>query len=322
MKIGQIYNVDAFKEFKDSASVAGFTDSATGVVLARHLTAVDPRILEKKYPDLSFVNSGVSVDNTGGDAARIQTLRLLGQGEYSRNGDRDGNKGKISLTAEDSFLKVDSLYAEAEWNDSDVRVADMQNVNLPSRYFAEKQKIYMQTVDQYGLVGFDNGTGLLNNTDFTASSASGAIGSLSAQAMYDEIASLITDQNDSVNNTAEYKANRVMMPTRVYNKLKVTMLNTANGSSTVLKALRDNFPEVEFYDTFRADTVANGGNLTTSATVAYSNNEEAIKMRIPQALTIGKIVQISSFRHHVESMARVAGLDILETTSGRILTGL
>lgn len=322
MKIGEIYNVDAFERFLDSGAQVGFSDSATGVVLARHLTKVDPRILEKKYPELAFVNAGVTVDNSGGYASRIQTLRLMGQGEFSVNGDKDGNKGKISLTAEDNYIAVDNLEAQAEWTETDVRVAEMQNINLPQKYFAEKQKIYMQTIDAYGLVGYAGSKGLLNNAHFTASGAGGAIDTLSAQEMYDEIAGLITDQNNAVNNTAEYKANRVMMPTRVFNKLNVTMLNTAGSTASVLKALRDNFPEVTFLSSFRGDTTANGGSLATSATVAYNNSSDSIVMRVPQALTIGEITKISSFRYHVESMARVAGIDILETTSGRILTGL
>lgn len=322
MKIGNIYNLDAFEGFLDSASQQGFQDSNSGVVLARNLTAVDPKIFEKKYPELTFVNSGITVDNTGGHVARIQSLRLLEKGEFSVNGDKDGNKGKISLGAEDSFLAVKTLEAESEWTEQEIKRAELQNINLPSQFVTVHNKTYLRTIDKIGLVGHADTKGLLNNADFTSSSASGALGTLNAQGMYDEISELIEAQNNAVNNTAEYKANRVIMPTRVYNKLNVTMLNTANGSSTVLKALRDNFPEIEFQSTFRADTVANGGELASSAVVAYNNSSDAMVMRIPVPLQIGKIVQTSSFRHHVESVANVAGLDILETTSGRILTGL
>lgn len=322
MKIGQIYNLDAFQEFLDSGNVSGFKDSYAGVVLARNLTAVDPKIFEKKYPELTFVNSGITADNSGGYVSRIQSLRLIDQGEFSVNGDKDGNKGKISLNAEDNFLAVKNLEAQSEWTETDVKTAELQNINLPSRFVETHNKVYLRTIDRIGLVGHADTNGLLNSSDFTATSAGGAIGTLTPQEMYDEVSGLIEAQNNAVNNTAEYKANRVMMPTRVYNKLNVTMLNTANGSSTVLKALRDNFPEITFQSTHRADTTANGGDLATSATVAYNNSSDAMVMRIPVPLQIGKIVQISSFRHHVESVARVGGLDVLEATAGRILTGL
>jgi len=322
MKIGQIYNLDAFQDFLGSASKAGFKDSYAGVVLARNLTAVDPKIFEKKYPELTFINSGITADNSGGYVARIQSLRLIDQGEFSVNGDKDGNKGKISLNAEDNFLAVKSLEGQSEWTESDVKTAELQNINLPSRFVETHNKVYLRTIDKVGLVGYSDTKGLLNTTDFTATSAGGVVSTLTAIEMYEGVSELIEAQNNAVNNTAEYKANRVLMPTRVYNKLNVTMLNTANGSSTVLKALRDNFPEITFTSTFRADTAANGGDLSASATVAYNNSSDAMVMRIPVPLQIGKIVQISSFRHHVESMARVGGLDILEKTAGRILTGL
>lgn len=322
MKIGQIYNLDAFQEFLDSAKVQGFKDSAAGVVLARNLTAVDPKIFEKKYPELTFVNSGIDVDNTGGYVSRVQSLRLIDQGGFSVNGNKDGNKGKISLEGEDNFLAVKELDAQSEWTQSQVRTAELQNVNLPSRYVQAHNKTYLRTIDEIGLIGYEDTDGLLNTADFVAGAAADVIENLTPQQMYDEVSDLITDQRDAVNNTPEYMANCVMMPVRVYNRLKKTMLNTANGSSTVLKALQDNFPEVKFQSSFRADTVANGGSLTASSTVAYNNSNEAMVMRIPVPLQIGKIVEISSFRHHIESMARVGGLDILETTSGRILNGL
>jgi len=49
MKIGNLYNLDKFKQFMDSGKRVGFTDAYAGSVLARNLTAVDPQIFEKKY---------------------------------------------------------------------------------------------------------------------------------------------------------------------------------------------------------------------------------------------------------------------------------
>ena len=45
-------------------------------------------------------------------------------------------------------------------------------------------------------------------------------------------------------------------------------------------------------------------------------------MRIPQPLTIGEIIKVGSFDFHVDSKYRIAGLDVLENTAGRLLTGL
>ena len=317
MKIGNAYNLDSIQGFLDSGKVAGFSDSYAGNVLARNLTAVDPKIFEKKFPELAFVNSGVQADNSGGYARRIQSLRLQDLGGFSTAGDASGNKGKISLAGEDSFLKVIERESHSIWTDSEIQEAELQNINLPARYVQTHNKIYMREIDSIGFIGIDGNTGLLNNAGFTSGGAAGAIGTLTAIQMYDEISALINDQRTAVNNTPEYSANRVVMPVGVMNTLQVTILNTAAGSSSVLKALQDNFPDVQFTSTERATLV--GG---TSRTVAYSNSDEAMVMRIPQPLTIGEVIKTGSFDFKVDSKYRIAGLDVLESTSGRILTGL
>lgn len=322
MKIGQIYNIDQFKRFLDSGKAQGFQDAAAGVVLARSLTAVDPKIFERKFPELSFINSGINVDNSGGFARRIQSLRVADQGGFSTAGDASGNKGKISLAGEDSFLKVVGRESHSIWSETEIKEAEMQNINLVSRYIEAHNKIYLRELDQIGYLGVPDtagSEGLLTHSGFTSVAASGAIGTLTAQEMYDEIATLITEQRNAVNNTEGYAATRVDMPVFVLNTLQQTILNSAGGSSTVLKALQDNFAGVTFSGTFRAD---NAGGAGVSHTVAYSNSEDAMKMRVPEPLTIGEIVKQSSFDFRVDSRYRIAGLDILENAAGRILTGL
>jgi hypothetical protein len=318
MKIGTLYNLDSFKGFQDSIKTSGFADSFAGSVLARNLTAVDPKIFEKKFPELAFINSGIQADNSGGYAKRIQSLRIQALGGFRSAGDASDNKGKISLAGEDTFIKVTEREAESKWSDSEIKEAELQGINLPQRYVQYHNAIYLREVDEIGLTGGELGNkGLLNYAGFTATPAGGAIETLTGIQMYDAVAGLIIDQRNVVNNTPEYSANRVVMPVDVMNKLSVTILNTAAGSSTVMKALQDNFPDVVFLASFRAASV--GG---ASATVAYANSDEAMKMRIPLALTIGEIVKLGSFNFHVDSKYRIAGLDVLEDTAGRILTGL
>lgn len=317
MKIGNLYNLKSFQAFMDSGKKTGFTDSDSGIVLARNLTAVDPKIFEKKFPELTFVNSGIQVDNTGGYARRIQSLRLIETGDFEDAGDNADNKGKIGLRAEDNYIKVFVKEAMSTWTDDDIKEADLQNINLVQRYMAAHTKKYNQKIDTIGMIGHGTQTGLMNNAGFGTTAATAPIATATAQELYDDISGLIRAQWDGVFNTAEYKANRVMMPTDVHNKLAATILNTAAGSSSVLKALQDNFPGVEFVASGKADSV--GGN---SVTCAFSNNEEAMKMRIPVSLTVGEIIKISSFDFQVDSKFRIAGLDVLESTAGRYVTGL
>ena len=319
MKIGQIYDLAAFQRFLDSSKKTGFADSDGGVILARSLTAIDPTIFEKKFPELTFNNSGIDVNNTGGYAQRIQSKRLVARGSFTESGDTSGNKGKISLAGEDNFLKVVERAAFSSWSDTEIKQAEIENVNLPSEYITNHNMIYQREIDEIGYLGVRGQEGLLNYSGFVSSGATGAIGTLTAQQMYDDIADLIEAQWNAVNNTPEYKANRVDMPTYVLNKLTSTILDTAAGSGSVLNALKANFAGVEFRSTFRAD---NAGGVGVSHTAAYTNNKEGLIMRIPQALTIGEIIKPSSFDFRVDSKYRIGGLDVLDDTSGHILTGL
>lgn len=322
MKLGNLYNFASIEAFVASGDRNGFQDSQAGIVLARNLTHVDPKIFEKKYPDLVLLSSGVDVDNSGGYANVIQSLRILEKGGFTVSNDQDDNKGKITIAGEDSSIKVYGYQAHSTWTDDEVKAAELQNINLPSQFLAAHNKIYQQDIDRIGLIGMTGGVGLLNTTAFTADSAAGAAGTLTAIQLYQEIADLITDQHSAVNNTPEYKANVVVMPTRVMNIARSKLLNQESQVVNVLKALQMNFPDVQFVASFRGDTTANGGNLATSSTVAFANNGDALKIRIPVPLTIGEITKPSSFEFRVDSKFRIAGLDVLEATAGRRLTGL
>ena len=317
MKIKNLYNLAALKSFIDSATQDGFADAENGVLLARWLTAVDPRVYEKKFPELSFVNSGIQVDNTGGYAKRIQSLRLVDQGEFADAGDDADDKGKISLTGEDSFLKVFVKNAFSTWTDDEIKEAQMGNINLPQRYLETHNKVYQRLVDLIGYIGQNGQAGLLT-ASFGSTAATNPIATATAQELYDDFAGVITDQWNGVNNTPEYMANRVVTSTPALNKIAEVILNTAAGSAPVLKALKDNFPGVDFMSSFRANDPEGSGSVTC----AYTNNDEAMKMRIPVPLTVGEIIKVGSFNFKVDSKARIAGLDILESTSGRYLTGL
>ena len=55
--------------------------------------------------------------------------------------------------------------------------------------------------------------------------------------------------------------------------------------------------------------------------VAYSSDRQAMQMRIPVPLKLYNQFTMGS-KHNIESMFGVAGLDIIESASGRILTGV
>lgn len=320
MKIKNLYNLESYKKFLDSHKAKGFKDAASGIVLERNLTAVDPKIFEKQYPELAFMNSGIEINNTGGYADRIESLRIIGQGDFTNSGDSTTTKGLISLKGEKSYLNVIQREAHSKWDDTEINQASLQNINLVEDLMNETNKLYMRNMDLIGFTGIPDvatSTGLLNYGSFTSGAAGGAIGTLTAQQKYDEIKDLIIAQRNAVNNTPGYTANKVIMPISIRNDLDATMMDTASGNKTVMFALQQNFPDVSFSATFRAESVS-----ATSVVIAFSSSEEVMKMRVPQPLTIGEIVRNGSFDYQVDSKYRIAGLDILEDAGGRILTGL
>ena len=325
MKLSHLYNLDSMKSLEAQSKDTMFKDSAGGIVLARNLEVIDPRIFEQQYPGLSFINSGISVDNTGGYGNSITKIKLSGMGDFTYAGDKSGNKGKISLQAEDDTIPVFQLESFSEWDDTEIQQASMQNINLVQKYISVTNERYNHKLDEIGYTGhkYNDGTqkseGLLNSSLFASSTASAAIGTLTGPQMYDEIASLITDQWNGVSNVDAYKANKVSMPTSVFNVLSQTILNSAGSHESVLTALKSNFPTVTFEATSKAEASNLGG---TSVTVAWSTNPDAMIMRVPQPLTIGKIIDKGSFAFQQDSKARVGGLDVAESLAGRRLTGL
>jgi len=320
MKLKNLYNLEAFKtKFLKSGELAGFGDAAPGIVIKENLKHIDPKIFEKKFPELVFLNSGFTANNTGGYAKIIQSLRTQPSGSFALAGDRSDNKGKITVEGEDSQINVYEHEAQSSWSDSEIKEANLQGINLQQDLVSSHMLIYQREVDQIiatGVNGKSTSLGLLNNTAFSSTAASGAIGTLTPQQMYDEVSDLILAQHNAVQNTVEYMANRVIMPVRVYNTLARTILNAAGSTKSVLKSLQDNYPDIQFLMSFRAESVSG-----SSRTVAYSTNEQASVIRIPVPLSLSEITRVG-FKYMVESKYRIAGLDILEATSGYILTGL
>ena len=334
MKRKNLIDVKAFYEFKDSwkrfPKSLMFADGAyAGNVLKENLTHIDPTIFEKKFPELTFMACNIEANNVGGFAQRIQSLRTVNLGSFANAGDKSGNKGKISLFSEDNTILVVERSAESEWSDTDVEQARMEGRNLPAEYLSGHNEVYMREIDEIGLVGRNTNAGtlvhagLLNYAGYPTSNASGLIDTLTPQQMYDVISDLILDQHNAVNNTTEYMATKVVMAVRVMNELRRTILDTTSSTKTVLRALMDNYPDIMFMSTFRAEDVyGDAGTANASSTVAFSTDMQSMVMRIPVPLRVGAIRNIDDFTFQVKSKYRIAGLDVLENTGGRQLRGL
>jgi len=325
-KVENFYNMDRMKAFADEvksitmkASQKSFGDSISGSVLERTLTAVDPTIFTKKYPANTYANI-LPVSNIG-DAysKRIQSLRVLGQGGFSFSGDNASNKGKISISGEDSDILVYEKECFIEWNTTQVAQASAQGYSLQNMLMAQVDEKYKQEVDNHIANGIKDNLGLLNNGSFGTTPVNVDWTTMDGKTLYDTIANGLNAQADAVGNTAEYKADTVTLPIGMLNKMRSTVYSsTGDNPASVLSALQFNFAGVQFVES-KHNTNGNGGN---DAVVIFKGGMETIVSRIPQPLEVGAIIQTGSFSWKADAKYRMAGVEILEQTAGWILTGL
>jgi hypothetical protein len=316
----KLYDV---KSFEDKAAFAkrNFTD-AGGIILARNLEHLSTEIFTQDYPELTFLMQGITVNNEGGYSDSIKKLKLAIAGGFRESGNKTDTTGKISLSGEDDNIPVFTMEAESDWSEVELKKAELQNVNLPSRFLEAHAEVYNQKIDALGYIGQvrSNGsqktTGLLNYAGWDTDTAAVTAVAATGVELYQEIADLINRQWANVFNVSAYKASHVVMPTSVYNVCMSKFLNTAGTEMSVLRALQMNFPEVTFGMTDKAEA-----GTGPSVTVALSQNRRGMQFRVPVPLNVSSIDQ-RGFKYYVESYFSVAGLDVIEDGAAATLTGL
>jgi hypothetical protein len=318
MKLGQLYNLKRMSEVRDKAPgrPANFLDADPGLLIASSLRHIDPKMFEKKYPELAFVNSGITIDNSGGYAEFIMSRRKDIAGGFRNALDDSANKGKITLKSDSSQIRVIERQAFSEWSDTQIKQAQLEGINLPNDHIAAHNQVYLKEVDEFGYVGNAEAVteGLLNYSGFVTKTETTAPESMTGEQLYEMFSNFITSQWTSVNNIPEYRVNRVDMPISVANHLRSKYYIIENMRVNVLKALQNDFSEITFSTTFRAENVEGARVI-----VAYANNEQAMVFRIPVPLTIGDLINQGSFTYKFDSKYRMAGLDVLVNEAGNLL---
>ena len=319
-RVQSLYGIKSF----DAAAVyakKNFKDEG-GIILARNLEHVSAEIFTQEFAGLTFLQQGIAVNNEGGYATSIRKLKLRTEGGFRESGTNTNTTGKITLSGEDDSIPVFTMEAESDWSEIELKQAELENINLPSRFFEGHAELYNREIDDIGFLGqvrtdgSQKTTGLLNYAGFATSAAVTTAVLSTGQALYEEIAELIVSQWAGVLNVDTYKADRVTMPSSVYNIASTKILNSAGSEMSVLRALQSNFPTVTFGLTTKAGDV--GGS---SVTVAFSSNRRALQFRLPVPLNVSSVDQ-RGFKYYVESYFGLAGLDVIEDDAAQLLTGL
>jgi len=319
-RVKSLYGVQSFDAAANYAK-KNFKD-AGGIILARNLEHVSAEIFTQEFAGLTFLQQGIEVNNEGGYSTSIRKLKLRTEGGFRESGSGTNTTGKITLSGEDDSIPVFTMEGESDWSEIELKQAELENINLPSRFFEGHAELYNRKIDDIGFLGqvrtdgSQKTTGLLNYSGFTSNSAVKTAAASTGEELFDEIAELITAQWAGVLNVDSYKADRVTMPASVYNICSTKILNSAGSEMSVLRALQSNFPTVTFGLTTKSEDV--GGD---SVTVAFSSNRRALQFRLPVPLNVSSVDQ-RGFKYYVESYFGVAGLDVIEDDAAQILTGL
>ena len=319
-RVKSLYGVQSFDAAANYAK-KNFKD-AGGIILARNLEHVSAEIFTQEFAGLTFLQQGIEINNEGGYATSIRKLKLRTEGGFRESGSNTNTTGKITLSGEDDSIPVFTMEGESDWSEIELKQAELENINLPSRFFEGHTELYNRKIDDLGFLGqvrtdgSQKTTGLLNYAGFASDSAATTAALATGQDLYDEIADIIIAQWAGVLNVDTYKADRVVMPASVYNICSTKILNSAGSEMSVLKALQSNFSTVTFGLTTKAESV--GGD---SVTVAFSSNRRALQFRLPVPLNVSSVDQ-RGFKYYVESYFGVAGLDVIEDDAAVILTGL
>jgi hypothetical protein len=310
-----LYDLASFDRLAETIkSRVSFKDAQpNGLIMARSLEYIDPKIFEQKYPGLTFEQTGVTIDNAGGYSAAITKRKTAIVGEFKEAGDDTSNKGLINLKGEKATLPVVSYQASSEWTETDVRQASYENINLVNEKLAAHDAIFKRDIDQIFYLGKGSiAEGISNYSGFVTDSAPGTISTLTPQGLFRVIESFIIKQWTEAANIPEYKANIVVLPKAVYNNLNQAY-GVNENSETLRTIFAKNYPEVTFIPSFRADVT---GNVT-----AFSNTQDSLTFRVPLPLTFSQIF-IEGFTGKFDSAFRIAGIDVNENIAGRHLAGL
>lgn len=321
--LAQRVKIFDLKSFEDRAADARQFTDAGGVILARNLEHISPEIFTQEYPGMMFLTRGIEVNNEGGYADAIKKIKLQIEGDFVGSGTKTNGTGKISLSGQDDVITTFTIEASSDWSEVELKKAEMQGVNLPSRFMDAHFERYNQALDNLGYQGRYNSAGalitagLLTYTGFDTANAAQTAAVATGQELYDEIAGLINRQWSNVFNSETYKADTVDMPIGVYNIAMSSILNSAGSEMSVLKALQVNFPTVSFGASFQCGDAGNAASVT----VAYTTNRRALQFRVPVPLQLSSVDQ-RGFKYYVESFASLAGLDIVEDGAAAYLKGL
>lgn len=312
VKLGNLYDL---KSFDRAIAAVRALDTAGGTILGRNLEYVTKEVFKQRVAGVTFLDSGIEIDNSGGWADAITKRKIGVNGGFRTDGDNSNTNGKISIKAESDTIPVIMREASSDWTEMQLKQSDLEGRNLVQDLIGGHDQLYKQEIDESGYTGGAVGTGLLNYSGWSSDASAGVFSGLTGLEMYNEVRDIINLQRAAVLNDPMYSCDAMAMHPDTYNLLTGTILNSAAGEMSVMRAIELNLNIKKVVLSFRASISG------TKRLVVYSTFSEGMVMRIPQALMVSPVDQ-KGFHYYVESLFRIGGLDVAEDAAAYVLTGV
>ena len=290
-------------------------DTAGGTILGRNLEYVTQEVFKQRVAGVTFLDSGIEIDNSGGWADAITKRKIGVNGGFRTDGDNSNTNGKISIKAESDTIQVIMREASSDWTEMQLKQSDLEGRNLVQDLIGGHDQLYKQEIDEIGYTGGAVGTGLLNYSGWSSDASAGVFSGLTGLEMYNEVRDIINLQRSAVYNDPMFSCDAMAVHPDTFNLLSSTILNSAAGAMSVMEAIKMNLGIKKIVVTFRASISG------TKRLVVYSTFREGMVMRIPQQLMVSPVDQ-KGFHYYVESLFRIGGLDVAEDAAAYVLTGV
>lgn len=310
-----LYDLRSVAQHKNE--VKSFKDSS-GVILGRHLTAVDPELFRTVYDETTFLNGDFVFNNFGGYSNKIKKIKMNATGGFVNSTDNSSDTGIISLSGEDDEISVVERKSKIFYSDTQIEQAKMNNFNIVEQLLRYADELYKRDIDKAIATGLEDGKqkfkGLLNSDilPLDVATTTSKFSSLTGREMYQFVSDFISKQRSDVNNVSAFMPNVAYMPIAMYNALVGATFEANSGTKTVLGALEENFAGIKF---FYSDHCGNVGGKSIFG--VFSTNRQAIQIRIPVPLYFAPTFE-KEFSYTTAMKARIAGADIINDKAGRL----
>ena len=306
LKAVALYDYNAVINASDKA--VQVVDGQNGAFVRENLVSLSRKIHQFIPNGVTFNQLGIMIDNTGGYANAIKSLRLSYDGDFEKSGTSTTTNGKITIGGDTNLIPVDGYEAESDYSVTELNQARLENRNLQAELFKAHQDKYLRKLDAlvYGKI--------TTYTGFTKEDSTKEWRAMTDEELSDTLRNLIIKQRNAV--SMGYEADVLVVPKDL--KLRCESSDyKALGDLTIAEKLAKTLG-VKIVGSNRVGGAGTGGK---DMAIAISSNEDSMVIRVPKRLGISPVDRRGN-KFYFEGSFRVAGLDILEDGAGYILDKL